>query len=31
MDHGASMEITPIDLILFAVGVALLAMWMDRK
>ena len=30
MDHGASMEIGPIDFILFAMFIALAAMWMDQ-
>ena len=30
MDHGASMEIAPIDLILLAMGAMLLAMWLDK-
>jgi len=30
MDHGATMEISPIDMVLFAIFVALLALWMDR-
>ena len=30
MDHGAVMEIMPIDMILFAMFVALAAMWMDQ-
>ena len=30
MDHGAVMEIMPIDMILFAMFIALAAMWMDR-
>jgi hypothetical protein len=31
MDHGASMEVGPTEMLMFAVGVALMAMWMDRK
>jgi len=30
MDHGAVMEIMPIDLIILAMFVALAAMWMDQ-
>ena len=30
MDHGATMEIMPIDFILLAMFVALAAMWMDQ-
>jgi hypothetical protein len=30
MDHGASMEIAPIDLILLAMGAVLIAMWLDK-
>jgi hypothetical protein len=31
MDHGASMEVGPTEMLMFAIGVALMAMWMDRK
>ena len=30
MDHGASVEIAPIDLILLAMATALIAMWLDK-
>lgn len=30
MDHGASMEINPIDLVLLAMFVALVMMWLDK-
>ena len=30
MDYGGAVEITPIDMILFSMGIALMAMWMDR-
>jgi len=30
MDHGASMEIMPIDFILLAMFIALAAMWIDK-
>ena len=30
MDHGASMEINPIDFILLAMFVALIMMWLDK-
>ena len=30
MDNGASMEITPIDMLIFVIAVALLAMWIDK-
>ena len=30
MDHGASVEINPIDLILLAMGAMLIAMWLDK-
>ena len=30
MDHGAVMEIMPIDMILLAMGAVLIAMWMDK-
>jgi hypothetical protein len=30
MDHGASMEIMPIDMILLAMGAVLIAMWLDK-
>jgi hypothetical protein len=31
MDHGATMEVGPTEMLMFAIGVALMAMWMDRK
>jgi len=30
MDHGAIMEINPIDMVLLAMFIALAAMWIDR-
>lgn len=30
VDHGASMEINPIDLILLVMGAMLIAMWLDK-
>ena len=30
LDHGSAMEINPIDMILFAIGITLMAMWLDR-
>ena len=30
MDHGATMEITPIDFVLLAMFVALVMMWLDK-
>ena len=31
MDHGATMEVGPTEMLMFAIGIALMAMWMDRK
>ena len=30
MDHGASMEINPIDFVLLAMFIALVMMWLDK-
>ena len=30
MDHRTGMEITPIDMVIFAMFIALAAMWMDQ-
>jgi hypothetical protein len=31
MDHRATMEVGPTEMLMFAIGVALMAMWMDQK